>query len=166
MSPVAPLNTLGVYKGLSYNAFVVSQTLVGVAPGVPPHSLKNSIATTQVTSQALQGTPSIAVDLSSKVVSYDLFSFWFGCVLPLAQSSVNTATQCTILVAGFDVNNKEKAAATFTFTPIATQLTNTPMILAKLPSIFTGLRNVTVVQSNPTTQVLKIDSFKYTTYSS
>ena len=70
-----------------------------------------------------------------------------------------------ILVAGFDAQNKEKAVATYTLTPASTQLTSAPMIQAVLPSGFTGLHNVTMIQSSPARQVLKVDNVKYKTYS-
>ena len=167
MSPVPSLNLVNVYDGLFYNAWNLDQSTVALGlSGVPAHSPPTFIATAQVTSQTLRGTPSLTVDYTgSNVVFFDLFSFWFGCTRPAAQNNVNLATQCTVLVAGFDAQNKEKAVAMFTFTPTATQLTNTPMIQAVLPTGFTGLHNVTVVQSSPTTQVLQLDNVKYKTYS-
>ena len=167
MSPIASVNAVNVYKGLFYNAWNLGSATVSVSPGVPARSGKVYIVTTGVTSQTLRGTPTLTVDYpGSKVVAFDIQNFYFGCTLPLAQNNVNLATQCSILVAGFDENNREKAVATFTFTPIATKLTNSPMILASLPAGFKDLHNVTIVQSSPLNQVLHVDDIKYTTYSS
>ena len=160
------LNAVNVYNGLFYNAWDISQSINAATAGAVPHSLKNAIATATITSPTLRGTPSFTVEYAgSKVVAFDLISFWFGCNLPLAQSTANTATQCSILVSGFDAYNKEKVVATFTFTPIATQLASTPMIQAILPPGFSALHNVTVVQADPARQVLKVDNVKYKTYS-
>ncbi|KAL8685632.1 MAG: hypothetical protein Q9218_007641 [Villophora microphyllina] len=165
-SAVPEANFVNVYKGLFYNAWDPIN-LESPTSGSAPHTIPNGIATTTVTSQATRGTPTLTVDYAgSKTLFFDFFSFYFGCVIPAAQGVAQEAEQCSILVAGFDSNNKEIAVATFTFEPLATNLVKAPMIQAVLPTSFVGLHNVTIVQSSPATQVLLVDDPKYRLYAS
>ncbi|KAL8917784.1 MAG: hypothetical protein Q9208_007765 [Pyrenodesmia sp. 3 TL-2023] len=149
-----------VYRGLAYKAW----NYLDISPptsGSAPQSPKNSIATNQVEGQTLRGTPAMTVVYSgSKSLYFDLLSFFFNCVTPTGTGLAQIAVQCTIFVAGFDSANKQVASATYTFTPPLLQITKAPMIQAVLPPSFANLRNVTLVQSIPTTQVLLVDDYK------
>ena len=161
MSATPSLNAVGVEDQLFYNAFNVGEQDSGVS-GLAAHSKPNVIFTTQVTAQTLRGTPTLTVSYpGSQVTSFNLQSFYFGCTVPSVQTLAGAATQCSILVAGFNAANKEVAVATYTFTPPATNMLNAPLIQAVLPSTFVWLHNVTIVQSSPTTQVLALDDVKY-----
>ena len=70
------------------------------------------------------------------------------------------ATECTIIVSGFD-GNGEKAVASFTFTPPLFTLAKTPTVQANLPESFTDLFRATIVQTNPKGQVLVIDDLQF-----
>ncbi|KAL8809281.1 MAG: hypothetical protein Q9200_003552 [Gallowayella weberi] len=165
-SVLPELAALKVYKGLLYKAFDLAN-FESPASGSTPHTNPNVIATTLVTAQATRGTPTLTVDYPGTVsLAFDLISFYFGCVIPGGQSAAQAATQCTVLVAGFDANNKEVAKATFTFTPPPTNLTKAPMIQAVLDSEFSKLHNVTIVQTIPATQVLLLDNAVYKLYTS
>ncbi|KAL8707729.1 MAG: hypothetical protein Q9225_007715 [Loekoesia sp. 1 TL-2023] len=165
--PSPLLNKVGLSKGLFYQVFDLSNKATGLS-GVIPYSLPNAAGTTTTTNTLNATTPGLTVDYpNSKAISFDFYSFYFGCVVPTTVTgAVGVAVQCSILVAGFNAANTEIAVATFTFTPTAAKLVNAPMIQAKLPSSFVGLHNVTMVQSSPTTQVMLIDDLKYNVLSS
>ncbi|KAI4086943.1 MAG: hypothetical protein L6R37_008372 [Teloschistes peruensis] len=166
VSLVPEANAVNVYRGLFYNAWDLIN-LESPVSGLAPHTEPNAIATSLVVAQAMNGTPTFTVDFpGSTSLFFDLFSFYFGCVLPTAQGVVQAAQQCSIIVAGFDTFNKERAVATFTFTPPTTNLLNPPMIQAILPSSFVGLHNVSLIQSNSITQVLLVDDPVYRLYTS
>ena len=64
------------------------------------------------------GTPTLTVDYpGSKVVAFDLIEFWFGGARPLSQGAADLAAQVTVIVVGFDAQNRWKAVADPTFTP-------------------------------------------------
>ncbi|KAL9578155.1 MAG: hypothetical protein Q9203_007198 [Teloschistes exilis] len=166
VSLVPEANAMNVYRGLFYNAWDLIN-LESPVSGLAPHTEPNAIATSLVVAQAMNGTPTFTVDFpGSTSLFFDLFSFYFGCVLPTAQGVVQAAQQCSILVAGFDAFNKERAVATFTFTPPTTNLLKPPMIQAILPSSFVGLHNVSLIQSNSITQVLLVDDPMYRLHTS
>ncbi|KAI4131481.1 MAG: hypothetical protein LQ338_001223 [Usnochroma carphineum] len=154
------INQVGVYKGLFYNAFDLSNKGLGLG-GVVAHSNPNVAVTTMVTSQALRSTPTLTVDYNNtNSIQFAFSSSYFGCNAPTAQGIASAAVQCSILVAGFNAANKEIDSATFTFTPPAKDLVSAPLIQAKLPSTFVGLHNVTIVQSSPRPR-----SWPWTTFS-
>lgn len=112
--------------------------------------------------QLTRGTPTLTVDYPCSESQYFNFErFYFGCVTPTQQGAAQIAVQCSVLVAGFNAANKQVAVATYTITPPAANLAKAPMIEAQVPSGFVNLRNVTVVQSSPATQVLLMDCAKY-----
>ena len=130
--------------------------------GVSTHSPPNDIATL-ATSQAVNGTPSLSIPAGSKIKSFDLSSFWFGCALDTVEGLVGKATQCTIDVAGFR-KGQEVAVASFTFTPPVTGV-SVPQIQAVFPDRFVALENVTIIQDDPALNVLVADNFQITTHS-
>ncbi|KAL9577646.1 MAG: hypothetical protein Q9212_006232 [Teloschistes hypoglaucus] len=164
VSALPELNNVGIENGLFWSAWSISRKNTGI-DGIAAHSFPKIAVTTTLTTQILNGTPTITVDYSgSKAIFFNFYSFWFGCVAPLAQSMGGAAVQCSISVAGFDANNKERAVASYTFTPKLGQELNAPMVQAVLPNTFVGLHNMTITQSNPTLQVLGIDDAKYSVY--
>lgn len=54
----------------------------------------------------------------SKIESFELHSFWFGCFLQNAEGESDVAVECEIDVAGFR-NGQEVATASSPFSPIA-----------------------------------------------
>ena len=130
--------------------------------GVPAHSQPNAIVTA-FEQQATNGTPSLTILYpGSCIKSFDLHSFYFGCPANTAATAADVAIQCTIFVAGFR-NDKEVAVATYTFTP-PTPPVDVPMIQAVLPGSFVELQNVTIIQDDPTLEVLAADNFVVTTH--
>lgn len=73
-------------------------------------------------------------------------------------------TQCEITVAGFQKgSDKEIALASYTFSPPDDDLVGqVPMVEAVLPSSFSNVYQVTVIQNSPTTQSLGVDNLVYT----
>ena len=130
--------------------------------GVSTHSPPNNIGSPG-TIQAVNGTPSLSIPAGSKIKSFDLSSFWFGCALNTVVGLAGKASQCTIDVAGFR-KGQEVAVASFTFTPPVTDL-SVPQIQGVLPDSFIALENVTIIQDDPVLNVLLADNFQVTTHS-
>ncbi|KAL8695840.1 MAG: hypothetical protein Q9224_003122, partial [Gallowayella concinna] len=158
------LNKFSVYKGLCYKAWD-PVNVGGPTPGVVAQSSPNAIATTTLINQLFDGTPTITVDYpGSKSVAMDFKSFYFGCSTPTGQGAFQAARQCSILVGGFNADNQEVESATFTFTAVVTNLLRAPMVKANLPERFARVRTVTIVQTDPLTQVLLLDNASYRLY--
>ena len=136
-----------------FNSWVINKRSGG---GVSTHSTLSDIATL-VTSQAVNGTPSLRILPGSRINSFDLPSFWFGCVLNTVEDLAGKATQCTIAVAGFR-KEQEVAVASYTFLPPVIDV-SVLMIEAVLPDTFVSLQNVTRIQDDPVLTVLVADSF-------
>ena len=142
-----------------FNAWDLNNPATGVIPHSPPN-----VIVTGTAPEEENGTASLTVLYpGSKVNSFDLHYFWFGCALDTVEGTVTTAIGCEINVAGFR-NNKEVASATFDFVPTAGELTATPMIQAKLPNTFKDLQNITFAAPNPSMQIINADDFSVTTY--
>ncbi len=72
-------------------------------------------------------------------------------------------TQCTITVAGFQRgSDQETVVASYTFTPPVDPIGQVPMVQAVLPSGFSSVYQVTVIQDSPTIQALGVDNLVYT----
>ena len=52
-------------------------------------------------------TPFGTISTGPGVKSFDLSSFYFGCVIDLQNSQVTTSEGCTIAVTGYHVNGKQ-----------------------------------------------------------
>ncbi|KAI4282839.1 MAG: hypothetical protein L6R38_002640 [Xanthoria sp. 2 TBL-2021] len=160
--PADPNVAVNVYRGLFYRAFNI-RNLASPTSGSTPRTSPNGIPSSLVITQLTRGTPTLTVDyLGSKPLYFNFERFYFGCVTPTQQGAAQIAVQCSVLVAGFNAANKQVAVATYTFTPPVANVAKAPMIEAQLPSGFVNLRNVTIVQSSPATQVLLLDNAKYT----
>lgn len=160
------LNPVGVYDSLFYQSFVVNNPkpaglgVQSLIPASPPNVILTAFEQQDVT-----GTPMLTVFYpGSKVKSFILRSFYFGCAVNAGADVADTATQCTILVGGFK-SNQEVAVTSYTFTPPTVVDLDAPMIKAVLPDDFNLLQNVTIIQIDPTLQVLNLDNITYTTTS-
>ncbi|CAD6587395.1 MAG: hypothetical protein ASARMPRED_003083 [Alectoria sarmentosa] len=97
-------------------------------------------------------------------ISFDLHSFYFGCAGNTAEGAASAAVECTILFAGFR-NGQEVVDATYTFSPpMGGETAAAPLVEAVLPAGFVTLQNVTIVQGDPTVDVLNADDFVVTTH--
>ncbi|CAD6587443.1 MAG: hypothetical protein ASARMPREDX12_002842 [Alectoria sarmentosa] len=132
-----------------------------VVGGVAIHTPPNAILTTSE-QQGTNGTPSLTV--AKPYTSIGLVDFWFGCSAHTSESVANLATQCSVTVAAYQSpSDKQVAVAVFEFTPPAVSVSSVPMIQASLPSEFllSGIKNITIVQDDPTTEALLVDSITY-----
>ena len=75
---------------------------------------------------------------------------------------MDVAVQCTIFLGGFR-GGQQVAVSQFTFTP-PLDAVDVPMIHAVLPDTFMALDNVTIIQDDPTLQVLATDDYNVTTH--
>ena len=118
----------------------------GLANGVVAHSKPNVAAAAMpqdlVTLGQVTLTPFGEISTGPGVKSFDLSSFYFGCVTNLENSLVTTSTGCTIAVTGYKYNGQQVPEATFAFAPA--QTIGAPPALASLPSSYVGLKNVTI----------------------
>lgn len=111
-SPV-PIGGVGISEGVFYNAFsLAEQSLTGI--GVAAHTAPNFIDTNSQ-QQSTNGTPTLIP--AAPYTSIGLIDLWFACVVHTGQGAVVVATQCTIVVAGFNDQNEEVTSASYTFTP-------------------------------------------------
>ncbi|PPJ55725.1 hypothetical protein CBER1_08277 [Cercospora berteroae] len=184
--PGAPqLSRVGTYNGLDYNGWVAAQSgipgipnlcllgdrlclatfSVGLKPQSPPKIAATGLieTLTQIGSVSLRPFGTIAASTSSGTNSYNLLSFYFGCIGNSATSVVTFATRCTITVTGFYVTGVQAPTLRFTFEPTSTTQSN--LARAVLPASYSaslaGLKNVTIgiaeADWSPTLTVLGID---------
>ena len=114
-SASARIDPVGIYYGISYNNFGVSQP--GVAneslSGVIPHSDPNFAA------GFVSGASSLSIAYAgSNIKSFALDNFYYGCATALLQGEIEAAVNCSITVTGYKAGSTEPAATqTFGFTP-------------------------------------------------
>ncbi|KAI5362756.1 hypothetical protein Slin14017_G064370 [Septoria linicola] len=91
------------YKGLDYVGIgftTVISTGTGLQPGISPHSGLNYAAINLLTQQ--QGTPTLTTYYpGSNIDSFDLESFYFGCVVQLATGAAAVPTACNVQITGY-----------------------------------------------------------------
>lgn len=110
-----PVPDVGTYEFITYNSFSLGDTADEVVGGIAAYTEPNAIVTNSE-QQGIDGTPSLTI--AEPYTFLDLTDFWFGCSLHTGLAAVGLATQCTIVVAGFQSNSDiEIALASFTFTP-------------------------------------------------
>jgi len=95
--PVASLQPIGTYKGLTWNNFNVidvSLAPVGVAPQTEPNVAVQYILTT--------GLDQVATlkPASSKVAYFSLQSFYFGCVASSQETAAGVPIACSLTLTG------------------------------------------------------------------
>lgn len=152
---------VGTYEGITYNSFSLVDNADETVGGVATHTEPNAILTSSE-QQGTNGTPSLTI--AKPYSSLGLINFWFGCAAHTGEAVAGLALQCTITVAAFESSSDEEVAlASFTFTPPAVSVTTVPMIEAVLPSTFLlpGIEIVTIIQDDPTTEALLVDSISY-----
>ena len=158
---VAQGAAVGTYKYLKYAAFNYASDTLNTVGGLAYSSPHTAIFTSLQTQSGLQSGATPSISILPPFTLFDLRSFYFGCVVPLENGAANEDTQCTVFVSGFKPGNQEAITATFTFTPPLVSVEKVPMQQAKLPDGFQQLTSATIVQADPTTQVLVIDDINY-----
>lgn len=161
--PEVPLLTpTGEYKQLDFENFEVVQlgvgglVLIGIIAQSPPNVIGNGLQ-----DSLLQGPP--VIKTGKGVKSFDLESFYFGCVLDTAASAASVPPACKLTVNGFDAHGKKIADQDFQFTPKGLK---SPMAHAKLSSKFRGLDHVTFSTSTALDALTSTlyDNFSYKVY--
>jgi hypothetical protein len=105
-----PIPYMGLlFQGAQFTTIV--RTGTGLVPGVVPHS-GNNYAGINVASQ-LGGTPMLTTNYpSSNIASFQLESFYFGCVVQLANGATAVPTACNINVTGYKGNDNTVSSST------------------------------------------------------
>ncbi|KAF2725513.1 hypothetical protein K431DRAFT_342957 [Polychaeton citri CBS 116435] len=158
----AAVTAVGSYSHLYYQGFnVVSQgitdtQLVGVKAQSP-----SNVAAVDPLSETFQGQASLLTDYDdSNTTSFDLQSFYFGCVLAEANSITSTPQTCSLTITGFAGQNNAVATQSAQFTSSGTLQ---QMKKVTLKSSFKKLTSVTFDLSSTTT-ALVTDDFSYVYY--
>ena len=93
----------------------------------------------------------------SKVKSFALTSFYYGCQTNLAQAAASDPVACTLTATGYKAgSSKAVAVQAFTFSPAAG--TTAPLAFGEFKAAFKGLDNVTYVQSPATGTEFLVDN--------
>lgn len=157
------LNPVGTYYGISYADFgvglpgIANQSLTGVMPHSNP---KYGVGFDS-------GTSSLSIVYpGSKVKSFGLSSFWYGCNTALRQSDVEDAVACNINVTGYKAKSTKPAATqSFHFTPAEPiDLQNAPTF-GMFSSDFQGLEYANFTFTPSTLVALIVDNIVGSTQS-
>ena len=144
---------MGVYKNLNFTNFNLNAPVLNEsAGGVLYHSGPNDAfgnlgelgAMVPIVSTAYTG---------SKVKSFSVNSFYYGCYLQAAQGEVAPAEACTITIAGYKAGASSPAATqAFAFTPEEAVDVQSPPTFGVFSSKFSGLQRITFAVS-PTPRI-------------
>ncbi|CAK1362891.1 hypothetical protein CB0940_04956 [Cercospora beticola] len=166
--PAVPqLSLIGQYNGLDYKGWTVAQgglplpnlcllgdrlCLATFSYGLKPQSPAKIAVTglvqtvTQIGLVSLRPFGTISAVPSQGVNSYNLISFYFGCIGFTAESLVTFSSRCSITVTGFYTTGVQAPTLKFTFVP--TSATESQLTKAVLPASYSaslaGLKNVTI----------------------
>lgn len=100
------------YKGLLYQGQTFSTVVKtgGLLPGVAPHSGVNYAVIGLPT--MLAGTPMLSTNYpESNIASFQLESFYFGCVIQLANGATAVPSACDINITGYKGSDNTVAAS-------------------------------------------------------
>ena len=105
----------------------------------------------------------------TNATSFDLESFYLGCLVATETSNAQVATACTVTVTGVKASGGAKVGPTsFTFSPDS--LTNVTMVEAGFGSAYWGLKEATLAvtksAATPALTVLLVDEVKYIVHGS
>ena len=156
------LDTVPVpYQNLNFSSFNFQEAgTAGIAPGVVPQSAPNYAANGPLDPSR---TPMFTIQ-GTNTTSFDLESFYYGCLAPTEVSNVQVSTNCTFTATGFKASNGAKVAPV-SLTFAASSLTNAAMMEATFGITYSGLKEVTLaLTSSPigtALPVLLVDSVKY-----
>ena len=93
----------------------------------------------------------------SKVKSFALSSFYYGCQTNLAQAAASVPVACNVTATGYKAgSSKAVAVQEFAFSPAEGLMA--PLALGKLETAFQGLENVTYAQSPATLTEFLLDT--------
>jgi hypothetical protein len=165
------------YKNLLYQGITYSTVLStgGLLPGVAPHSGTNYAGIGL--QSMLGGTPMLTTNYpSSNIESFQLQSFYFGCIVQLSNGATAVPAECNINVTGYKGNDntvsasKQVCSQTYSYNP-TTILGLQQQAFGKFDDCAHKDIQFAVIQfslpggfsaANPLTAVL-LDDIKYTT---
>lgn len=111
--PGSVLNPIPVpYKGLFFQGATYATVIsTGLLPAIPPHSGKN-YAAVGVASETLGGTAMLTTNYpSSNTTSFQLQSFYFGCVLQALNGATAAPAACNINISGYKGSDNTVSAS-------------------------------------------------------
>ena len=149
------------YQNLNFSSFNFQEAgTAGIAPGVVPQSAPNYAANGPL---APSRTPMFTIQ-GTNTTSFDLESFFYGCLAPTEVSNVQVSTNCTFTATALKASNGAKVGPV-SLTFAASSLTNAAMMEATFGITYSGLKEVTLaLTSSPigtALPVLLVDSVKY-----
>ena len=163
-NPVPSLNSVPVpYHNLNFSSFIFRAAGTdGIAAGVVPESAPNYAANGAV-SRTRDPTPMFTIQ-GTNATSFDLGSFYYGCLTTTETENVQVSTACTFTVAGSKAGRGAQVGPTsFTFSP--SSLTNAEMMEAAFGGAYRGLEEVTLALTSSSATValtvLLADSVQY-----
>lgn len=151
-------STVGIYKGLQYNAFVgVDNTL---NDGVQPHSPPNEVVT-GLPQSLTNGTAFIAA--AGSTTYFDFKSFYFGCTVDTATALVSVPKSCVLTATGF-YQGKQHIVQEFKYTPdnfLVAGQKSAKTSYSKCHTGFMGVDKVEFTTDDPTLDILILDDITY-----
>ena len=162
-SPVPVLNTLTVpYDNLNFSSFVFqSAGTAGLAAGVVPESKPNYIANGPLSPNRI---PTFSIQ-GTGAASFDLQSFYYGCLDSTESANVQLSTKCTFTVTGFKASNGKAVGPPVSFSYTPGSETEAVMMKASFGSQYVGLKEARLaLTASPVTvnlTVLVVDDVKY-----
>ena len=154
-SALARTDPVGIYKGISYMDFGVSNPgLANTTLAVSPESKPNRAV------GFTSGASSLSVAYhGSKAKSFGLDSLFYGCETGLAQGEAETAVACNITVTGYKERSKKPVATeTFEFNPSRLGILGTAPSYGIFSSLFQGLEYANVTFTPSTLVVVIVDN--------
>ena len=153
---------MGIYKGISYTDFGVSTPgLLNETLAISPESDPNfAVGFTS-------GASSLSIAYSgSKIKSFGLNSFYYGCATALGQGEAETAEPCNITVLGYRAGStKTVANQTFEFNPSLLGILASPPAFGVFSSKFQGLKYANFTFAPSTLTVFIVDNLVGSTVS-
>lgn len=159
---------LGTPLGLdSINSLCFGDLFRGLKPQSGDQTAATGLGQDLLQVGNLNLVPYGTIAASDDIGSFDLISFYFGCLQNTGNSLVIPTSGCTISVTGFYRDGSPAPAVPFSFAP--TRVSGQPLQLAELPVEYSaslkGLKNITMgiagANLTPSLAVLDIDDVKH-----
>ena len=159
---MAGTSPLGIYEGLSYQDFSVSDPgLANESLAVAPESRPN------IAIGLTSGASSVSIAYpGSKVKNFGLDNFYYGCNTALKNGEAEVAVSCNITVLGYKAGStKPVASQTFEFNPSLLGILASPPAFGMFSSKFQGLKYANFTITPSTLVVFLIDNLVGSTVS-
>lgn len=129
--------------------------------GVIPNTPKNEILT-GLPQSLTDGTAFIGA--TGSITYFDFESFYYGCAIDSVTGAVAVPTACTIIATGF-YQGKQKIVQEFNYNPAAGLAAGQNGAYTKQGKCHTGFKGVDKVEftsTNPTLDIVILDTISYT----